>query len=318
MKQLLMIFALGTFSSASYATCYGKGIQRAPTINVDLSDKLSPTSPTWSSTYNIQFSGSFTCKTSSSEFGYTEMLTPNDAWATVLEFNNGKYYDKAQITNVIGNKKLSGKGSHNASELGQTINVPFTLVDKPDGSISASGDTNNLGDIFLVSDLSEYTDTQKSDWLGLRGPFIVSWLSSGFKWSFYNQRDMYSQPMNVTYAPKSTTCSFTDSGMSVVLPTIGKNQVLSQVRPGYTPFTLNMRCDNLGADKTTDRNITIFLSSNTLLSGDPTVLIDCSPPSAKGVGLRLVKHEAPQNTEILSEPLSISDYLSPIGILFIG
>ena len=115
-----MIFALGTFSSASHAICYGKGIQHAPTINVDLSDKLSPTSPTWSTTYNIQFSGSFTCTTSSSEFGYTEMLSPNDAWATVLGFNNGKYYVKAQITNVIGNKKLSGKGSHNASELGRS------------------------------------------------------------------------------------------------------------------------------------------------------------------------------------------------------
>ncbi|WP_297197662.1 fimbrial protein [uncultured Pluralibacter sp.] len=300
MYRFYLIFSLVAFSGASYATCYGNAIQHAPAINVDLSDKLSPTSPTWTGTYPVQFSGSFTCSSASSEFGYTELLSSNDSYATVLGFNNGKYYVRAKITDNIGDKTLNGKGLHNASELGQTINVQFTLVDKQGMSKSAAGNTNNLGDIFLVTDLSGRSASDKSSWRNMQQMLIISWLASGYEWVFYKKQDMYGQPMTVTYAPKPTTCTFSNAGVSVVLPTMGIKQIVTQNRPGYTPFTIDLRCDNLNINSTANRAIDVFLSSNTLHSGDPSVLIDSSPQSAQGVGLRIVKRDTPLSPVVLS------------------
>lgn len=298
MKRLFMVFVLASFSGASYATCHGKSIQYAPPISVDLSDKLTPATPEWSTGFSSQYNGSFTCTTNSSEFGYTKILNTDSKYATILGFSNGKYYVRAEITNDIGNKKLSGK-DHSASELNTPMSVRFTLVSKGGSDANIAGDTAAMDDVLFVTDLSGMSILEIIGWPLKQLIKILQWLTNGFHWP-YDDRDMYGQPMTIRYAPKETTCTFTNPGMSVVLPTIGINQVLNQERPGYMPFTLNMHCDNLGANGTSDRAIEIFLSSNTLLTSDPTVLIDSSPQSAQGVGLRLVKRDAPQNPVTLS------------------
>ncbi|WP_297197659.1 fimbrial protein [uncultured Pluralibacter sp.] len=299
MKRLLMIFALAAFSRASYATCHGKSIQYAPPISVDLSEKLTPATPEWTDNISTQYSGSFTCTTGKSKFGYTKILSDQSNYATILGFSNGKYYVRAEITNDLSNNKELKGSSHSASELNTPMTIRFSLVSKGGNITNITGDSIVMNDVLFVTDLSGMNIGEILTWPLKQLGKILQWLTNGFHWP-YDDRDMYGQPMTIRYAPKQTTCTFTNPGMSVVLPTMGRNQVLTQVRPGYTPFTLNIRCDNLAAGGTTDRNIEIFLSSNTLLSGDPTVLIDSSPQSAKGVGLRLVKREATQH------PLTIS------------
>ncbi|EMH4162982.1 fimbrial protein [Pluralibacter gergoviae] len=299
MKRLYLIFTLAAFSSASYATCHGKSIQYAPPISVDLSEKLTPATPEWTDNISTQYSGSFTCTTGKSKFGYTKILSDKSNYATILGFSNGKYYVRAEITNDLSqNKQLSGY-SHSASELNVPMNIQFSLVSKGRNTTNIPGDTAAMNDVLFVTDLSDMSLGDILAWPFIQLGKILQWLTNGFHWP-YDDKDMYGQPMNIRYAPKETTCSFTNPGMSVVLPTLGINQVLNQERPGYTPFTLNMRCDNLGANSTSDRNIEIFLSSNTLLASDPSVLIDSSPQSAQGIGLRLVKRDAPQSPVVLS------------------
>lgn len=55
-----------------------------------------------------------------------------------------------------------------------------------------------------------------------------------------------------------------------------------------------MSCQNVGVNGNSDRSIEMFLSSTQLLSTDSSVLIDSSSSAAQGVGLRLIKRDAPQ------------------------
>lgn len=47
MIRLLTFLFLACVSGASYATCSGGSISYGPPISVDLSDKLTPATPTW-------------------------------------------------------------------------------------------------------------------------------------------------------------------------------------------------------------------------------------------------------------------------------
>ena len=111
---------------------------------------------------------------------------------------------------------------------------------------------------------------------------------------------MFGQPMTIKYAPKLTTCSFDNAGLTVHLPTLGIPQLSASAQPGLTPFTLNMSCQNLGTNGTSDRAIEMFLSSTQLLSTDSSVLVDTSSGAAQGVGLRLIQRNNPQQPVIFS------------------
>ncbi|MGU9756277.1 fimbrial protein [Serratia marcescens] len=300
MLRILALTLSLLFSGYSYASCYGNGIQYAPPIYVDLSDKLSDKTPVWEGSFYTQYSGSFSCSTSSSEFGYTRILSTDSTKATILGFNNGKYWIRAEITNDIANKKLSGWGSHSASELNQPMNIRFSLVSKTGTSIP--GDTVSLKDVMFVTDLSGMSLLEIILWPAKQLVKILTWLLNGFNWP-YDQRDMYGQPMTIKYAPKMTTCTFDNAGLAVKLPTLGISQITQGAQNGLTPFTLNFSCQNRQSGGTADRDINMFLSSNNLLSSDNTVLIDKSTAAAKGIGIRLVKMDSP-NTPVR---MSLSD-----------
>ena len=285
------------FSCYSYATCYGSGIQYAPSLYVDLSDKLSDKTPVWEGSFSTQYSGSFYCTTSNSEFGYTRILSTDSTKATILGFSNGKYWVRAEITNDVANKKLSGSGSHSASELNAPLNIRFSLVNNT-GKI-LPGDTVSLEDVMFVTDLTGMSFWDIIAWPVKQLVKILTWLLNGFHWP-YDQRDMYGQPMTIKYAPKMTTCSFDNAGLAVKLPTLGLSQISRGVQSGLTPFTLNFSCKNRQNRGISGRDIDMFLSSNNLLSSDNTVLIDKNASAAKGIGIRLVKMDSP-NT-----PVSVS------------
>ena len=297
MIKNILIMSLFLFSSFSYATCYNNNIHYAPPINVDLSDKLSPATPVWITTIPTQYAGSFNCTTYESTFGYIKILSTSSHDATVLSFNEGKYNIRAEITNNIPNLTIKKWGSYSAAQLNTSMTIKFSLVSQKGEKIQ--GNTANLRDILIVTDLSGLSFFEILLWLPKQILKIAYWLLNGFQWP-YDQRDMYSQPMNITYSPKMTTCLFQNAGLVVSLPTLGRNQVLNDTRAGYTPFNLNMRCENLGNKNTSERDIDIFLSSNNLLSTDHTVLIDKSTNAAQGVGLRLVKTNDSQQPVVIS------------------
>lgn len=295
-KPILLLF-LFSFSSLSYAICHGNNISYAPPITIDLSDKLSPANPVWTTTISTQYTGSFSCTTRNSEFGYTKILNTDDKYATILGFSGGRYNIRAEITNEITNLKLSQAGFHNASELNKSATIRFSLVPQQ-GQVLPGSDVQ-LQDILFVTDLSGMSLLDILLWPIAQLGKIIQWLFNGFRWP-YDNRDMYGQPLNLRYAPKLTTCEFQNSGLVVTLPTLGRSQVVGNDRAGYTPFILNMRCENLGSNNTSDRDIDIFLSSNNLLDTDHTVLIDKTANSAKGVGLRLIKTSTDQQPIVMS------------------
>lgn len=291
MIRLLTFLFLACVSGASYATCSGGSISYGPPISVDLSDKLTPATPTWTGSFTTQYSGSFNCTTPNSEFSYTPILSTDDKYATILGFSNNKYMVRAEITSTHPNKTLSGSGNHTASELNTPFTVRFTLVDQ--SGTTLSGDTANMSDVLFVSDMSGLSILEIIAWPIKQLVKILQWLINGFKWP-YDNRDMFGQPMIIKYAPKLTTCSFDNAGLTVALPTLGIPQLSASSQPGLTPFSLNMSCQNVGVNGNSDRSIEMFLSSTQLLSTDNSVLIDSSSSAAQGVGLRLIKRDAPQ------------------------
>ena len=269
MIRLLTFLFLACVSGASYATCSGGSISYGPPISVDLSDKLTPATPTWTGSFTTQYSGSFNCSTGNSEFSYTPILSTDSNYATILGFSNNKYMVRAEITSTHPNKTLAASGNHTASELNTPFTVRFTLVNQ--SGTTLAGDTATMSDVLFVSDMS-----------GMSLWEIITW------------------PMTIKYAPKLTTCSFDNAGLTVTLPTLGIPQLSASSQPGLTPFTLNMSCQNLSANGSSDRAIEMFLSSNQLLSTDSSVLVDTSSSAAQGVGLRLIQRNNPQLPVVFS------------------
>lgn len=245
MLRSFMFLLLTSVSGMSYATCSGSSIVYGTPITIDLSDKLSPATPTWTGSFTTQYSGSFNCTTGNSEFSYTPILSTDSKYATILGFSNNKYMVRAEITNPPANKTLSASGSHTASELNTPFTVRFTLVNQ--SGTTLTGDTANMSDVLFVSDMSGLSIWEIITWPINQVIKIAQWLFSGFKWP-YDNRDMFGQPMIIKYAPKLTTCSFDNAGLTVALPTLGIPQLSASSQPGLTPFSLNMSCQNVGVN----------------------------------------------------------------------
>lgn len=305
MIRWILFLTFVCFSSASYATCTSSSgsIQFASPIYVDLSDKLNTTNTTWTATYSTQYAGPFNCSTGNSKFGYTKTLS-NGSNETILGFENNKYKVLAEITAAPTEKTLSKSGDHNGAELNTSFTLRFTLVGSGD-AISIQGNTAQLGDVLFVTDLSGMSFLEILAWPLNQLRKLLIWLTNGFHWP-YDSKDMFGQPMTITYAPKATTCAFNNAGLTVKLPTMGLQQVArGQNQPGLTPFTLNFSCSGISTSGNADRAIEMFLSSNNLLPGDNTVLIDNKSSATQGIGLRLIKRDASQSPVVISSSTTV-------------
>lgn len=284
MFRLFLFLLLACASGISHATCFGSGISYGTPLNFDLSDKLSMTNTQWTTTVMTQYVGAFNCTTGNSEFAYTPILSTDSSKATILSF--GKYNVRAEIVNKPTNPTLASAGRHAASELNTPMSLRFTLVSGTGTTVA--GNTMSISDVMFVSDMSGMSIWEILTWPITQAGKILTWLFNGFHWP-YDSRDMYGQPMTIKYAPAETTCAFDNAGLTVVLPKVGISQLGTSSQPGITPFTLNMRCQNLNTDSTSTRAVDMFLSSNNLLPTDSSVLVDSSTSAAKGVGIRVVK-----------------------------
>lgn len=279
---------LSGLSTASWATCYGSGIQFGVPINVDLSNLLSAETPQVTLTFTTQYSGSFSCTTSSSEFSYTPMLSTDSSKASIIGFSNGKYKIRAEILATPADRDLSGRGTHSASELNTAFQVRFSLVNQT-ASATYAGTTASIQDVLFVTDKSGMSILEIALWIPAQLVKIAAWVLSGFQNWTYDERDMYGQPMFITYAPGETTCGFDNAGLTVALPSVSKAQLSASAQPGLTPFTLNLTCENIATDGTTTRTVEMYLSSNNTLPADNSVLVDSDASAAQGVGLRVVR-----------------------------
>ena len=87
------------------------GVAFASPIFVDLSDKLSANTPVWEAQYNTQYTGTFNCSKSKSNFSYTIKLPTKDSQAAIFGFNDGQQWVRAEITNKISDRTLRGEGN---------------------------------------------------------------------------------------------------------------------------------------------------------------------------------------------------------------
>ena len=160
------------------------------------------------------------------------------------------------------------------------MTIRYSLVQKPKDGRVVPGDTLMLDDALMVSDVTGIGILELPFWLLEQVGKLLTWLLTG-NWP-YEDRDMYGQPMNIKYAPKTTTCRFDNAGLTVRLPKMGVAQVLSNNQPGYTPFSLNISCQNMQQEGIADRAVEMFLSSNNLLASDASVLTNANAGGAQG------------------------------------
>ncbi len=300
MKALyLSILIAGFYASESQAKCYGNALGTARSIGIDLSDKLSASTPEWTGQVHSQFIGTFNCNTKNNRLGYFSPIADTSNNSLVVGFSDGKHWVKIQTSAPeINEITLTEKGEHSANELNIGYTVKATLV-KKSGSTTAK-DRYYIDNSMMVSDWTGMSFWEIITWPITQAGKFLSWLT-GNGWPV-DKRDMYMQPLNIIYTPKATTCLFENAGLAVQLPRMGVAQLAGQDRPGYTPFTLNMRCENRLENGLSDRGIDMFLSSNNLLASDNSVMIDTSAGSAKGIGIRLVQQSTPSTPVIMSTP----------------
>ncbi|CAI0973781.1 fimbrial protein [Serratia proteamaculans] len=298
MKTLyLSILIAGFYAGESSAKCYGNPLVVANPITIDLSDKLSVNSPEWTGQVHTQFSGVFDCTTRNNRLGYFSPIADTASNTLVVGFGDGKHWIKIQTSAPEQSEiTLAERGQHSATELNIGYTVKATLVKK-------SGSTTTKNSYYIDNSMMASDWTGMSLWEIITWPIkqagkFLSWLT-GNGWPV-DQRDMYMQPLTILYTPKATTCQFENAGLAVRLPRLGLAQLAGQTRPGFTPFTLNMRCENRLENGTSDRSIEMFLSSNNLLASDNSVMIDTGAGSAKGIGIRLTQPNGLSTPVIMS------------------
>ena len=76
-----------------------------------ISDKLSANTPVWEAQYNTQYTGTFNCSKSKSNFSYTIKLPTKDSQAAIFGFNDGQQWVRAEITHKISDRTLRGEGN---------------------------------------------------------------------------------------------------------------------------------------------------------------------------------------------------------------
>lgn len=293
------VFFLSFFSFEVFATCFEHTVQHPDdekTIN--LSDVFHSGNTEYSVNGYINYNGIIKCELNSIlfpprstyDFSYDNVLEKSRG--ITIGFKNDKYIFDVWIEGLKEKATLQGATTHNGEELNASYTLKFSLREnsiKGERHFTAgAGSTVNIKPAIIISDTS---NTVWLVWLGEQAAKILKFIFSG-QWPS-SDRDMLKVNLVLIYDPLPTTCQLANDGLNVKLPNVNRYQ-LNEDRPGYTPFRLNVKCNNIVGGGTTNRPIKMFLSSNNLLATDSSVLIDPSANSAKGVGLRVVQASSPQ------------------------
>lgn len=293
-RILISILLFGLVSSTSYAACYAGGTRKGTPIYIDLSNKLSESNPEFTQDFTTNFgSHEFSCTVDNAEF---QINTPLHGNEKIVGFENGKYWVGVSVVSPIPKKRL-GYGRHFSSELNDSVTLRFKLKGMGTGTPS-TGNKAVVNDVVVARDNSDWAYWEYAVLPAKLAAnilrFIVTW-----RWP-HDYRDMFTQDLEIEYTPKMSTCTFNNAGLMVNLPKTSIAQLTKTSQPGYTPFTLNFSCKNLLTNGSTDRAIDMFLSSNNLLPSDNSVLMDSTPDSAKGVGIKVAKSDTPNAPIVFS------------------
>ena len=296
MNRFFLIFLVaGLFSSNGYARCYGETpTQYGNPILIDISNELSAKNPVFEKTFYTQFpAASVNCNGNSK----IEAYSPIGNKKLRLGFDKGARWVEMSIVGSSPEQSIPA-GTHSSGEFNTPVTLRFTLVPRGGGDqvVAEEGqDTLNINDVAIARDTTS-GGMGFFEWLGK----FLRYVGSFFTYWPKDFQDMFAQNIIVKYTPRMTTCTFNNAGLMVNLPKIGVAQLTKIPQPGYTPFTLNFSCNNLLANGSTDRAIDMFLSSNNLLPSDNSVLMDSTPGSAKGVGIKVAKRDTPNAPVVFS------------------
>lgn len=286
-KAFLLLLVFGFFYNVSHAQCFGPSLVEAEDIVIDLSERLNERNRTWTYQTHLRIppTPDLNCNARVNRLDYTVANKK-------IGFSNGKHWVSVDISEIPQMENI-GRGSHSPTMLNAPVSITFTLTNAGPAKNIVQSDVASHREAIMVTDV-----TGMSAWY-LASKFS-RWMASGFQDWPYDRRDMYRQALTIVYAPKMTTCSFNSAGLMVTLPKTSISQLAASTRPGYTPFTLNFSCNDLQESGSTDRAIDMFLSSNSLLPSDNSVLVDGTPGAAKNVGIKVVKHETPSSPIVFS------------------
>lgn len=293
------IFSFLFLSFYGHATCYDISPSRtsAPVVNITIPEFNGQESV--STTFTTQFNGTYNCRkagwlTSGSEFSYINLFGSNRP--VVIGFYDGKYLIKVDVDHDSRSRYKQSDGKHNAAELNRQFPITFTRLKSSAIKSVIPGGSIHFEDSIIVSDVSGIGPVV---WIASTIKKILQWIFNGFKWP-YDERDMFSQPLEIKLNPRKTTCAF-KSPTTVNLPTIGLDELSGLKRPGYTQFTIGLICQGTMNNKS-DRPLKVFLSSNKLLPSNNSVLTD---KNIDGVGISLTSSGSSDAIHMSDSPMNI-------------
>lgn len=302
---VLLLFLIIMSSRAAYAACSATSTQTAPSVVLDLSADLIGATTTVSKVSQTNFSGPFTCTTALPLFPNTIGIdSPFNGRTATIGFNNGTQLVNITLTALAKNNVTNlAAGAHNGTELNTGFTLRFDLVSTPTSNYTkVPGNTTTITPVIFASDA---TTLGLVGWLAALLNKILTFLLT-LHWPA-DANDMFLQPVQITYNPPVTTCTFTNTGLTVNLPLMSIKAVKTTDKAGYTPFRLNFTCSSLLPGNTASRDIAVFLSSSNLQPSDKTVLTNTVSGGAGGVGFRVVK------ANNLSSPVLFSDSANAQG-----
>ena len=303
---VLLLFLTVISIRAAYANCTVTSTQTALPVVLDISSDLSGTTTTVSKVAQTKFSGPFTCATVLLQpFPNTVGInSPFNNRTATIGFNNGTQLVNITLTALAKNGVTNlADGTHYGTELNTGFTLRFDLVTTPTGNYTkVPGNTTTITPVIFASDASTLG---LIGWLAALLNKILTFLLT-LQWPT-DPNDMFLQPVQITYNPPVTTCTFTNAGLTVSLPLMSTKAVKTTDKAGYTPFRLNFTCSSLLPGNTASRDIAVFLSSSNLQPSDKTVLTNTVSGGAGGVGFRVVK------ANNLSSPVLFSDSANTQG-----
>lgn len=270
-----MLVLLG-ITKTSFAICYSSGNKYAPTIQIDLSDQFYSQTIIERSLVT-QFTGDLNCTSYSNKI---TNVSPLKEKRLVVGFSNGRYPVELRIYDLNPTNISLSSGRIATAKVQANFVFSARPVPNQRTDINVPGSTYKLDKAIISADTSR---------IGLLELIRRIFLYILGKWDGSEEGELLYQPIEVTYHPRETTCTFDNADLVVNLPEINRTQLARNKSAGVTRFHLDFTCKNL-INGQVSRPVKAYLSSNQVYSGDKKTLIDNSPFAAKGVGIRINRY----------------------------
>ncbi|WP_370554337.1 fimbrial protein [Edwardsiella tarda] len=168
-------------------------------------------------------------------------------------------------------------GYYSAEQFLDQLTVTAKVVGPTSGAKIAKNGSYSLNAVLIIS-----AATGSSDSLGEFLRKLATFLLTG-KWPA-TENDLYQLNLNLALSYKPTTCRFENKQLKLQPVAIHELSRNGPVNSAITAHTLSARCTELHGDQT-NRAIRVTLSGDTLLAGNPQVILPSN--GVRGVGFML-------------------------------